>query len=85
MILSDVDGDGDYYGAGFLQDICETALMEIGGQELLDDAHFEACAYVDQYHPWDGHGDEPVDRVSAYCAVLWQNVQSAGESRPAPE
>jgi hypothetical protein len=40
---------GDYYGGDYLQDICESALIEIGGQALLGDAQDEACAYVDQH------------------------------------
>jgi hypothetical protein len=34
-----------------LQDICEAALVELGGQELLDGAHDEAAAYVDEHYP----------------------------------
>jgi hypothetical protein len=57
----------------YLQDICEAALLELGGQQLLDDAHTEAAAHVDEHHPWD----EPAARVSTYCAVLWQRVEAA--------
>ena len=67
----------DYYGGDYLQDICESALVEIGGQALLEDAQDEAGAYVDQHDPWDGRGDEPAERVSAYCAVLWQRAELA--------
>jgi hypothetical protein len=35
----------------YLQDICEAALLELGGQQLLDDAHTEAAAHVvDEHH-----------------------------------
>jgi hypothetical protein len=37
----------------------------------------EAGAYVDEHYPWDGRGDEPAARVSAYYAVLWQRVKLA--------
>ena len=40
----------DYYGGDYLQDICESALVEIGGQALLEDAQDEAGAYVDQHY-----------------------------------
>jgi hypothetical protein len=52
-------------------------LIEVGGQALLDDAHREAGAYVDAHYPWDGRGDEPAERVSAYWAVLWQRIELA--------
>ena len=67
----------DYSGGDYLQDIYEAALIEIGGQSLLEDAQDEACAYVDQHYPWDGRGDEPAERVSAYCAVPWQRADLA--------
>jgi hypothetical protein len=47
-------------------------LLELGGHELLDAARHEAARHVDLHHPWDGGGDEPAERVSAYLAVLWQ-------------
>lgn len=74
------DDDDEYFGGDYLQDVCESALIEIGGQALLDDAHNEAGAYVDEFYPWNGRGDEPAERVSAYCAILWQRVELA---RPA--
>jgi hypothetical protein len=43
----------------------------------LDDAHDEASAYVDQNYPLDGRGDEPAERVSAYCVVLRQRAELA--------
>ncbi len=68
------DADLSFTGA-YLQDILEVVLLELGGQQLLDDAHREAVAHVEAHHPWDGVGDEPASRVSAYCAVLWQRAQ----------
>lgn len=41
----------DYYGAEFVQDVCEQALLTLGGQRLLDDAHEEAAAVVDRCYP----------------------------------
>jgi hypothetical protein len=68
----------DEYETGeALQDQLQLSLIELGGQDLLDRAHDEAGAYVDEHYPWDGHGDEPAERVSAYCAVLWQHVEAA--------
>ncbi|WP_433507288.1 hypothetical protein ACQP04_12970 [Pseudonocardia halophobica] len=66
------DDPDDYYGGDYLQDIVEQRLVELGGQRLRLAAHDEAARYVDERYPWDGQGDEPVDRVSAYIAVLWQ-------------
>jgi hypothetical protein len=54
----------------FLQDILLSVLLELGGRELLDAAHDETARHVDEHHPWDGRGDEPAERVSAYLAVL---------------
>jgi len=67
----------DYYSGEYLQDVLEADLLELGGQELLDVAHAEAARHVDEHHPWDGRGDEPAERVSAYCAVLWQVAEAA--------
>jgi hypothetical protein len=72
--MSDPD---DYYGGEYLQDMAESALLEVGGQELRDAAHDAAGAYVDQCYPWDGAGDEPEQRVSAYISVLWGWVERA--------
>ena len=69
--------DDDYYSGDYLQDILEGELLDLGGKRLLDDAHHEAGQYVDSCYPWDGAGDEPGDRLSAYLAVLWQRVELA--------
>jgi hypothetical protein len=50
-----------------LQDICEAALVELGGQELLDGAHDEAAAYVDEHYLWDGRGEQPAEQVPGDC------------------
>jgi hypothetical protein len=70
-------GEEDYYSGEYLQDIAESALLELAGQQLRDAAHAAAGAHVDQHYPWDGTGDEPEQRVSAYIAVLWQWVERA--------
>lgn len=67
----------EYFGGDYLQDMLELELLEVGGQQLLDDAQDEAGAYVDEAYPWDGRGDEPAERVSAWCAVLWQRGEQA--------
>lgn len=63
------------YEDGYLQDTLEFEALALGGQALLDDIHDEAGAHVDEHHPWDGRGDEPPERVSAYLAVMWQRVE----------
>lgn len=55
-----------------IQDELELDLLALDGQALLDEVHDEAGAYVDREYPWDGQGDEPPERVSAYLAVLWR-------------
>ncbi len=67
-----VDEPLDSVTGDYLQDILETDLLELGEPVLLDAAHREAGANVDEHYPWDGQGDEPAERVSAYCAGLWQ-------------
>ena len=69
-------GGEDYYSGGYLQDVVESDLLKLGGQELLAAAHAEAGRHVDEHHPWDGRGDEPAERVSAYLAVLWQVAEA---------
>jgi hypothetical protein len=54
-----------------------TVSLELGGQQLRDAAHAAAGAHVDQHYPWDGTGDEPEQRVSAYISVLWEWVERA--------
>jgi hypothetical protein len=71
------EDDLSYYSGEFRQDILEVTLLELGGPELLADAHDEASAYVDERYPWNGRGDEPAERVPAYCAVLWQRAEQA--------
>lgn len=68
--------DSGYYSGEYLQDILEVALLELGGEELLRDAHDEAGAFVDEHYPWNGTGDEPEARVSAYCAGLWRRARN---------
>ncbi len=48
----------DYYGGDYLQD-----------RPLLDQVHNEAGRQVDGHNPCDGRGDEPAERLSAYCAA----------------
>jgi hypothetical protein len=67
----------DYYSGDPLQDFLEGRLLDRGGKWLLDDAHQEAGQYVETSHPWDGRGDEPGERISAYLAVLWQRAELA--------
>jgi hypothetical protein len=62
--------DDDYFSGEYLQDILESDLLELGGQQLLDEAHDEAGAYVDQHFPWDGRGDEPAERVRPTAACV---------------
>ena len=52
--------------SGYVQDVLEFDALALGGQAFLDDVHLEAGAYVDEQYPWDGRGDEPAERVSAY-------------------
>ena len=73
-------GDDDYFSGEYLQDILESDLLELGGQELLVEAHDKAGAYVDQHFPWDGRGDEPAGRVSADCSVLWQRAEAVRQA-----
>jgi hypothetical protein len=68
------DGRGDV-----LQDMLEGDLLALGGQELLDRARDEVGRYVDERYPWDGRGDVPAERVSAWCGVLWQLAEQARE------
>ncbi|MCW2716557.1 hypothetical protein [Pseudonocardia sp.] len=68
------DGGGDV-----LQDMPEGGLLALGGQELLDRAPDEVGRYVDERYPWDGRGDVPAERVSAWRGVLWQLAEPARE------
>lgn len=76
----DTGDPDDYYGGEYLQDIAEIRLRDLGGQELLDAGRDEARAYVAQAYPWNGEGDEPPERVSAYIAVLWQVGDAAEQT-----
>ena len=69
--------DEDYYSGDPLQDLLEGQLLDRGGKWLLDDAHHEAGQHVETTYPWDGRGDEPGERISAYLAVLWQRAELA--------
>lgn len=82
LLRVDQSEANDHYGGDFLQDMLEGDLVELGGEQLLSDARDEAAQYVDEVYPWDGHGDEPTERVSAWCGVLWQYAEQArGELR----
>jgi hypothetical protein len=70
----------EYCGGEYLQDIAESALLELGSQELRDAAHEAAGAHVDQVYPWDGVGDEPEQRVSAYTSASCGSGLSAREA-----
>lgn len=72
----------DYYGDEFLQDLYESALLALGGQRLLDDAHEQAAAFADERYPWDGQGEEPPSRTTAYLAVLRRRVEIARSGLP---
>lgn len=65
----------DRYQDGYMQDTLEFEALDLGGQAFLDDIHLEAAAHIDEHYPWDGRGDEPPERVSAYLAVLWQRIE----------
>lgn len=45
-------------------------LDQLGGRDLVDDAQTEARWFADLYHPWDGDGDEPVERLYARLELL---------------
>jgi len=69
------NGDLDHFGGQALTVIYEFALLELGGQELLDDARTMARSYVDAEHPWSG--SEPQERVAAYVEILWWRIGRA--------
>ncbi len=58
--------------------IYEFALLELGGQELLDDARAMARSYVDAEHPWSGLEPGPEERVAAYVEILWWRIGRVG-------
>jgi hypothetical protein len=64
------NGEIDYFSGRVLKEIYEFALLELGGQELLDDATNMARSHVDAEHPWSGLEPEPAARVAAYSEVL---------------
>jgi hypothetical protein len=72
--------DDDYFSGEYLQDILDSDLLELGGQQLLDEARDEAGAFVESHYPWDGRGDEPAGRVSACCSVLWQRAEAVRQA-----
>jgi len=82
MVRVDDDED-DYFGESYIQDVCEMALLALGGQRLLEDAVDVAAGHVDEHFPWDGYGDEPAPRVAAYIAVLRERVVIARAALPA--
>ncbi len=59
----------------------EREALVYGDQTLVDDIRQEAAAWVDELHPWDGRGDEPPERVSAYLAVWWQRIDQERAAR----
>jgi hypothetical protein len=62
-----------------MQDTLKLEALPLGSQTLLDDIHDEAVVHIDEFHPWDGRGDEPSERLSAYFGVMWprQRIQLA--------
>jgi hypothetical protein len=82
-LVDDAEAE-EYYGGDYLQDILVADLLQLGGPNLLDQAHDQAGLYVDERYPWDGHGNEPPERVSAYCAVLWQVAEQTRRTQPTP-
>jgi hypothetical protein len=71
------NGDLDYFGGEGLKEIYGFALLELGGQELLDNATDDARRSVDGTHSWSGVAPEPAARVAAYCEVLWARIGRA--------
>ncbi len=66
------------------------ALRRAGGDDLVHDALSEAKWYANLYTPWDGHGDEPTDRLTARLQILTQRLNrattsSASTAPPSPE
>jgi hypothetical protein len=71
------NGEIDYFSGRVLKEIYEFALLELGGQELLDDATNMARSHVDAEHPCSGLEPEPAARVAAYSEVLWSRIGRA--------
>lgn len=64
-----------------LEDELKRDALAFGAQDLVDEIHDEAAAWVDERYPWGGEGDEPPERVSAYLAVWWQRVDQERAAR----
>lgn len=58
------------------RDSVETELRATGGADLLCDARREAEWYAALYYVWDGHGDEPLDRLRARIDILSMRLTS---------
>lgn len=69
--------DLDHFDGQDLKKIYEFALLELGGQELLDDATTIARRSVDTQRPWSGLEPEPEERVAAYVEILWERINRA--------
>lgn len=55
-------------------------LRRIGGVELADDAAVEARWGADLFHPWDGDGAEPVQRLCARLDIMTRRLERADAS-----
>ncbi|MFC5947068.1 hypothetical protein ACFQH9_02095 [Pseudonocardia lutea] len=67
-----------------LQDILTGEALALGGTAFLEQVAHEATAYCDGEYPWDGIGDEPPERVSAWLAYMWQAVEVRRFEKAAP-
>jgi hypothetical protein len=56
----------------------------MGGADLVDDACAEAFWYAALYFPWDGDGDEPLDRMCARVRILTERIDRARALRTTP-
>lgn len=64
------------------RDLVETELQDLGGPELVADARREADWYANLYFLWDGHGDEPLDRLRARVDILSMRLDRARGEPP---
>jgi hypothetical protein len=53
-----------------LLDVLTTGVQALGGSDLMQHISSEATAYTDEQGPWNGEGDEPPERYSAWLAYL---------------